>query len=331
MFRRIMLILPMALIVPSGMDLKADSWSVKLGFPSDARVVILNARETGITCESNLASQELAGDGNLKSISIVVTGPWSNAMSQWCRRQSDLDVGISIALTNPYSSLHWRLESSEQGATTLVDANGLPWKNVAQLAVSCTADDVRRELDAQILRAQRLGIRPTHICGYRGTIFCRTDLAAVLLGASRKYWLPAPVVDLTPEMIERFTRQGFPLDQDMVELVQSYPFPKLDDIRSVPSADTYENKRTAFLAQLGMLPPGLFQFIFRPANESEGLKVLSNDWQQRLWDKQLLSDETVKKAIQDHRVVLTDWREIMDRFEGTGEISLETEPATSTE
>ena len=304
-------------------SLIAQSWMTKLGYPPDARVLIVNASELGVTWETNLAVQKLADKGDLRSASVVVVGPWSDSLTRWFQSQDSLDIGVSIALTNPYSAMHWRLLTSEQGPTSLVDANGMPWKNVAQIAVNVDAQDVKRELDAQIHRAKELGLRPTHICAFYGTIYSRPDLAAVLLGASRKYWLPAPVVDLTPEMAEKFRRHGVPVDKDMIELVQSYPFPKLDDFQIVPSGSTYEEKRAKYLESLKALRPGLTQIISRPAVGSEGLKILTPEWQQRVWDAQLISDPEVKSSMVEAGIIQTDWRELMHRFEGKREITLD--------
>ena len=54
----------------------------------------------------------------------------------------------------------------------------------------------------------------------------------------------------------------------------------------------------------------------RPAEQSRGLQLLANDWQQRVWDGKILSDEKVKQAMQEQNVIVTNWREIMQRYDG---------------
>ncbi len=294
---------------------RGEPWSEKLGFPPGRRVVILDAREMGVAWEINEATKELLTSGHVSSAGIVVTGPRFNDVAKWSRDNSGYDLGVSVALTNPYETLSWRLLTSEQGPTTLVDADGFPWKTVVQLAVSANAEDVKAELDAQIDRARKAGIKPTHICGYYGTALSRPDLAAVILGAARKYWLPAPVIELTPELVERFRQQGFPINEEMAELISDYPLPKLDDLRMSPPGESYEDKRDRFCELINTLLPGLTQVILRPAVESKGLKLLTADWQQRVWDADLLRDEKVMTAMKEQSVLVTDWREVMRRFE----------------
>ena len=183
---------------------RAETWAAKLGYPPGARVVIVAGHEMGVGWEMNDAGKNLLSHGNLQSASVVVTGPWFEDFADWCRQNPHLDIGLNFALTNPFDRLHWRLLSARDHSSTLTDGDGFPRKNVFQLAASATAADVETELIAQIHRARQAGIPLTHLSGYYGTVFCRTDLAEVLLRTSQKFWIPTPVVELTPEHLERF-------------------------------------------------------------------------------------------------------------------------------
>jgi hypothetical protein len=50
-----------------------------------------------------------------------------------------------------------------------------------------------------------------------------------------------------------------------------------------------------------------------------------------VWDAQLFLDPEVKAAIQERQIIVTDWRELMRRFEGgSDEDSVEPDSATQT-
>jgi predicted glycoside hydrolase/deacetylase ChbG (UPF0249 family) len=294
----------------------AENWAERLDFPPGSRVVILNGREVGVSWEMNEACKDLLQAGQISAVDAVVTGPWFQQFADWSKQNPQYDVGISIALTNPYSSPSWRLLTSELGHTTLVDALGQPWKSVVQLTSHATAQDVKTELDAQILKAQQAGLTPTHLSSYYGTVFSRVDLASVFLGAAKKYWIPATLVELTPEMAQHFREQGYPIDDAMVELIANYPLPKVDDLQMSPVADSYEAKTEAFIEMLRTLQPGLTEIIMLPAVESRGLQYLGANWQQRAWDAKLLADPRVAEAMSSEKIIVTNWREIMERFEG---------------
>lgn len=306
------------MLITTGAAAWAEPWSERLGFEPGAKVVMLDLRELGITWEMNEAAKRLLSSGKATSGSVVVTGPWFEDIATWSQQHPDMDLGISIALTNPYHLFRWHLITTGHGQTSLVDGDGFPWSNVVQLASSAHVDDVKMELDAQIMRAREAGINPTHLSGYYGTVLARTDLAEVFLSASRKYWLPAPVVEITPELMNYFEQQGVPIDPKMTQLVAEYPLPKLDDIRFSPLAESYEAKRAAFVELIQSLKPGLTQIVFRPADESRGLHLLGDDWQQRVWDARLLEDPEITKLLKDEKIQVTNWREVMRRFETTG-------------
>ncbi|OHB78341.1 MAG: hypothetical protein A2W31_09270 [Planctomycetes bacterium RBG_16_64_10] len=101
-------------------------------------------------------------------------------------------------------------------------------------------------------------------------------------------------------------------------MIQTYPLPKLDDLQFVPRANQYEEKRQRFLELLARLAPGITQIQFEPAVESDALKRLTDDWQQRVWEAQLLADAVVREALQGEPFMLTSWKEMMRRFEGRG-------------
>ena len=85
---------------------------------------------------------------------------------------------------------------------------------------------------------------------------------------------------------------------------------------SFQSRRTYEQKRDELCKLLRELPPGLTQMVIHPAVASPGLERLTDDWQQRVWEHQLLNDEIVQKTLQEQLIQTTNWREIMRRFEG---------------
>ncbi len=300
----------------AGRESGAQTWAERLQFPRGQKVVLLDAREMGLSWEMNQAGIDLFKDGRIQALTGVPTGPWFNDFVQQCKEHGVEDVGIAIALTNPFEKLSWRFASSRSEVPSLVNQDGFPWRTVLQYAVNATPEDVKTEIHAQIERARSAGLQISHLSSYHGTAYSRADTAAAFLEASRKYWIPAPVVELTPEHLHRFRTQGYPLDDNLVELVRSYPLPKMDDLQIVPDGPTYEEKRDLFCDLLVTMKPGLTTFMLRPAVSSAGLPRLGNDWQQRVWDAQLMMDPKVKSVMEEQQVVVTSWREIMQRFEG---------------
>jgi predicted glycoside hydrolase/deacetylase ChbG (UPF0249 family) len=253
--------------------------------------------------------------------------PWFDHAAVWAKRQDSLDVGVSFTLN--CDGKHYRFRPLSVGdCGSLADQQGYAWSSALQAANNLQVEHVERELAAQLHVAQSRGVEVSHLTVHDGVLFLRTDLTAAYFRFARRHWIPAVVVELTPEHVERFRRQGFPLEQELIDLVASYPLPKLDDLRFAPSAESYEAKREAALKLLAELPPGLTAIKFQPAVESDALKAIDERWQQRVWDARLLADPRFREALAKPPFVRTDWREVMRRFEETGPSREPKKPAT---
>jgi len=297
-------------------EVLADTWAKRLGFPPNSKVVLLHVQELGMCHETNAAGTQLLQQGLVRSASAMAPCPWFTDAAQWCGEHPGTDVGLSLTISSEWPSYRWRPVAADDQVASLLDPDRFLWRSPTQVMVNATADDVERELMAQIDFARSQGMRPTHFTTHQGLLVIRPDLIEVYLRVARQQWIPAVVVELTPEQVVKFQQAGFPLPDNIIQLLSDYPLPKVDDLRMLPPAESYEVKKQAFLTMLHELPPGLTQIAINPAVESEALKRIAPDWQQRVWETQLMEDEAVRAALTSDGVIVTDWREVMDRFEG---------------
>jgi predicted glycoside hydrolase/deacetylase ChbG (UPF0249 family) len=294
----------------------AETWGRRLGYPAEARVLILYAAQLGMCYETNQAGKALLERGYVQSVGVMGPCPWFQEFAQWSRRCVDQDIGLSLTMTSELRPYRWRPISPRTEVPSLVDADGFLSRSVLQFSLNASREEVQRELEMQIQAARAAGLRPTHFVPHLGALLARHDLASAYLGAARKHWIPAVMVELTPEHITWFREQGVPVDSEMVDVVMDYPLPRLDDLQFVPRADSYEAKREQFMQLVRGLSPGITQIVAQPALESEALKAITDQWQQRVWDAQLLADPEVRAFLEEEGVIFTDWRQMMRRFEG---------------
>ncbi len=306
------------LVTCFGRNAAAETWAEKLGYPPGKRIVILYAGQMGLCYEANHAAEKLLEAGFVQSGSAMVPCPWFRDLAHWKSQHRDLDVGISLMMTSVGKHYRWRPISPRADVPGLIDADGYLCGSVAQFTFNATPEQVEKEIEAQIRAARLAGLRPTHLAPHMGALFSRPDTLAVYLKAARKHWIPALVIELTPEHIKRFRKQGLPLDEETLSLVRNYPLPKIDDLRFTPSEKTYEKKREAFFKMIRQLSPGITQVVAVPAIESEALRRITDDYQQRVFDAQLLADPEVHAFLKNEDLQFTSWREIMMRFEGKG-------------
>jgi len=294
----------------------ADTWADRLGYPAESKVLILHADELGLSYETNAAGVKLLESGAVRSAAAMVPAPWFADFAQWSKSHPDADVGLELTLNSELQHYRWQPVASEGLVPSLVDADGFLCRAPVQTTANASADEVEYELRAQIARAKAAGLRPTHLTSHLGALFERPDLINAYLRVARQEWIPAAIVRLTAEQLDHFIEEGNPVPDDVLVALDEYPLPKLDALRFVPDADTYGAKKQALLAMIAELAPGITQIEFRPAAPSDALPRMVDDAQQRIWDAELLADQEVIRALQAEGIVLTDWREIMQRFVG---------------
>lgn len=314
--RRVLaLLMVAAAILGSAVVVQAtETWAERLGYPSGQRVLMLYGIEMGTAFEMNKATAELLESGALQAAGAIAPAPWFAHAARFSRENPQFDVGLSLTLNSPWDEYRWRPLAPQNRVRGLIDPDGFMWPTVLQLSVNATAEEVEREARAQIERARAAGMQPGHLGLFLGAMYARPDYTAVYLKLAREYWLPAVVIDLTPAMLERFRQQGFPLEEELIDLIAGYPLPKIDNLVFSPDADSYEAKREALTELVRGLAPGITVIVFQPAFESEALQQITATWQQRVWDAQLLADPQVKELFQDEGVEFTNWKEMMRRF-----------------
>jgi predicted glycoside hydrolase/deacetylase ChbG (UPF0249 family) len=294
---------------------ETKTWAERLGWPAGKRVVIFHADDVGMCYEANQAVQEALTRGDYRSAAAMVPCPWFNEMAAWCVAHPGHDVGLHLTLTSEWKYYRWGPVASREQVKGLLDPFGYFFRDVRSVALSAPAEQVATEIRAQLARARKLGIEPSHVDTHMGTVYARPDYTQAYLRVAMEEKIPAMVIEMTPRTIEKFKKQGYPITPASLKLLASYTLPKLDDFHSVGEGKTYEDKREKFLEQVRLFAPGLNEIIFHPSVETEGLKKITNSWQQRVWENRLLADPMVHQYIKDNDILVTNWKEVMARFQ----------------
>ena len=226
------------------------------------------------------------------------------------------DVGLHLTLTSEWKTYRWGPVSDPEEVSGLIDPDGKMWHEVIQVVQHATAEEVEKEIRAQIEKAITMGYKPDHLDTHMGTLYGSHEFTAAYLKVAEEYNIPAMVLDMSnPAVVQGFKAQGYPIGEEMIAHVNAYSLPKLDFFASVPGGKTYEEKRQNFYDLIESLPVGLSEVIFHPSEETENLKSITNSWQQRSWEAQLFSDPEVKAFFRQQGLIFTNWKEIMERRE----------------
>ena len=292
----------------------AETWGEKLGFPAGKRVLILHADDIGMCYEANEAAKQYLPKGDIQSAAMMVPCPWFNEIANWYKEHPEHDMGLHLAMNSEWKWYRW---GPVAGAAVpgMVDADGYLYDDVRKTALKAKPEEIEKEIRAQIERALSRGIKPSHIDTHMGCLYARPDYTAVYCKLAEEYRIPAMVIEPTPEVTEKFRKQGYPQSKQLEELLKNYKLPKLDDFGSICEAKTYEAKKELFYQQIRDLRPGITELIFHPSILTEGMKHITGTWQQRAWEAQMFSDPEVKQFLEREGILFTNWKDMMKRFE----------------
>lgn len=284
----------------------------KLGFPEGRKVILLHCDDAGMCDEANIAIRHYFETGDIQSTAIMVPCPYAMELVEWAKKQESPDVGIHLALTSEWKTYRWGPVSDPAKVSGLIDPEGKMWRDVPDVVTHASAGEVETEVRAQIDKVIAAGFTPSHLDTHMGTMYASIEYLRVFLKIAEEYRIPANAIDLSdPAIAENFRKEGYPITTEVVELLNHYSLPRLDNFSSVPDGDSYENKKANFFALINSLKAGLTEIIFHPSVETDNLKTITGSWQQRAWEAQLFSDPVVKKFFEDNGIIITTWREIM--------------------
>ncbi len=300
------------------------TWAEKLGYPAGKKVIILHADDAGMSEGANIATAHYLENKYIQSAAIMAPCPAADEFIQWAIDHPDTDVGMHLTHTSEWKQYRWGPVSDPAEVPGLIDPDGMLWPEVIDVVFHASADEIEKEIRAQIDKAISMGYKPNHIDTHMGTLYGHPAYVERFFKVAEEYGIPANAIDLSdPLVADKFKKQGYPINEDVIELMQQYSLPKLDNFTSAPNGKSYEEKIENFKSLIKSLPAGLTEIIFHPSVDSEELKSITNSWQQRVWEAKMFSDPDLIRFFEEEEIIFTNWIEIMERFEDLNEDSSE--------
>ena len=134
--------------------------SRRLGFQEGAKLLIIHADDAGLCHSENRATFETLQKGIVNSYSIMVPCPWFYEASVFAKNNPDYDNGVHLTLTCEWENYKFGPVLPISEVSSLVDENGHFFKNRDGVRNNALAEEVRKELTAQIEKAIKLWIEP---------------------------------------------------------------------------------------------------------------------------------------------------------------------------
>ena len=275
----------------------------RLGYPRDAKLLIVHADDLGMAHSVNAATIKALGTGLVNSGSIMVPCPWLSEIAAYARGNPQADLGLHLTLTSEWTAFRWGPVSPKDRVSSLLDKDGYFYLTETDAAAHADPKQVEMEITAQIERARALGIQPTHLDSHMGTLYQNKELFELFLRVARSQKLPVRVAK------SWFTRTDFlpsTLKPDDVYI---------DRILDITTAVAPQDWAKFYTDALSKLEPGVTEVVIHLAYDDAEMQGATFNhpnwgaaWRQR--DFEFFTSEAFRKALQDNQIKLITWREL---------------------
>ena len=275
----------------------------RLGYPRDAKLLIVHADDLGMAHSVNVATMKAFQTGLVNSGSIMVPCPWLSEIAAYARANPQADLGLHLTLTSEWTNLRWGPVSSRDRVASLLDKDGYFHLTESEAAARIDPKQVELEITTQIERARALGIQPTHLDSHMGTLYQSKALFEVLMRVARRQRLPVRVAKTW------FTRADFLPDTLTPDDVY------IDRVLDINPGVTAENWASFYSDAFRKLEPGITEVVIHLAfddTEMQGATANHPDWgaawRQRDFD--FFTSDAFRKVLQENQIKLITWREL---------------------
>ncbi len=284
-------------------QLNGKSLAEKLGFPRDAKLLIVHADDVGVTHSVNAATIKALDTGLVTSASIMVPCPWFPEIADYAKSHPDLDLGLHLTLTSERVYYRWGPVAAKDKVPSLVDENGYfhhDWSATTRI----NPKDVELELRAQIDRAYAMGVHPTHLDSHQYRLYENgKDLFEVLLRVAHDYKLPV------------FIARDWFADRSYLESSLSSADIVLDHTVTIAPNVPPEKWAEFYTTVLKNLQPGVTEFVIHLAFADDEMKAATRErdtwgaaWRQRDFD--FFTSPAFRQLLQEQNIKLITWREL---------------------
>jgi predicted glycoside hydrolase/deacetylase ChbG (UPF0249 family) len=302
--RQILLVLTLLLaLAGTTAAQQPQSLAERLGYPRDAKLLIVHADDLGMAHSVNTASIKAFETGLVNSGSIMVPCPWLSEIAAYARANPQADLGLHLTLTSEWTQFRWGPLASRDRVASLLDKDGYLRLTESEAAAQADPKEVELEIRTQIERAKAMGIQPTHLDSHMGTLYQNKALFDVFLRVAREYKLPVRVAKTWVGRAEFLS--GALTEKDV------YIDRTLDINPSVAPQDWAKFYSDA----LQKLEPGVTEVIIHLAYDDAEMRGATSDhpnwgaaWRQR--DFEFFTSDAFRKLLNENQIKLITWREI---------------------
>ena len=265
-----------------------------LGYPDDARLLIINADDFGRSHASNEATFRALKDGVVSSTTLMVPCPWALHAMQLLSDHPGISFGVHLTVVCDVTHYRCGPLTSRDKVPSLVDETGFFYtlERIPEFLAQVKLSELEVEFRAQIEAVLAAGLSPTHLdwhCLYNGG---RADIFEMTVKLAEEYGLAVRVFHRSTG--EALQQRGLPTNDH--DVLDSY---RLDIVE----------KSAWYARALRELPSGLSEWAVHPALGTPEMQAIEPEsWQVRPTDLAFLISQEARSIIEQEEIVLLSYK-----------------------
>ncbi len=300
--------LPLLLCLALNLTAQTKTIAERLGYPADAKLVILHADDLAVAHSEDAASFAALDKHAVSSASIMVPCPWLTEVADYANSHPDADLGLHLTLTSEWKTYRWGTVAPSDKVPSLLDLAGTMYPTTEAAAEHASPAEAELEMRAQVERALAVGIHPTHLDSHMGTAFASPQLFAAYVKVAHEYHLPFLAVKVSDERA-KFLSLLTP--HDVV----------FDSVVVAPTNLQPGQRKGFYLDAIKDIKPGLTYFIVHLAyDDAESRAMMGQNepfgaaWRQSDFD--IVTGAEFQQALKDNHIVVIHWRDLQKLVTG---------------
>lgn len=291
------------LLVVAVANAQERSLAERLGYPADAKLLIVHADDLGMSHSVNAATLKAFQTGLVNSGSIMVPCPWLSEIAAYARANPQADLGLHLTLTSEWTHFRWGPVSPKDRVASLLDKDGYFRLSESEAAKLADPKEIEMEIRAQIEKAKAMGIVPTHLDSHMGTLYQNKALFDVFLRVAREYKLPVRVAKEWAGRADYLTSS----------LIANDVF--IDRVLDVNPSVAPQDWAKFYSDAIRNLKPGITEVVIHLAYDDGEMRGATFDhpdwgaaWRQRDFD--FFTSDAFRKLLEENKIKLITWREL---------------------
>jgi len=167
-----------------------------LGYPADARLLLINADDFGMCHAINEAIFRTLTEGLVRSTSVMLPCPWALHALHLLRDHPTIAFGVHLTVICDTVNYKFGPLSPKEKVPSLIDEAGYfySFERMPEFLAQAKLDELEVEFRAQIKAALAAQLKPSHLDWHCLRFGSRLDIFDLMLGLAKEYGLALRVV-----------------------------------------------------------------------------------------------------------------------------------------